>query len=195
VKARRYIEDPMARISLRARITRPYRRLRFASFGERSVLHRPDWVFGAHRIEIGRAVVVLGHAWLSADRRTWNEPGAAISIGDGTMIRSYCVISAVRRIEIESNVLVAAFCSILDSDHTITEADRNPLWNPLEAEPVRIGSGSWLGERVTVLRGSNIGRKCIIGAHSVVKGTIPDHSIAVGAPAVVVGSTLPSGTV
>jgi acetyltransferase-like isoleucine patch superfamily enzyme len=192
VNARRYLDDPMARISLAARIMRPYRRLRFASFGERSILHRPDWVFGAHRIDIGRAVVIQAHAWLSADRGTWDDPSPAITIGDGTMIRSYSVISAVRRIVIESNVLIAAFCSIVDSDHTITEADRNPLWNPLDADPVRIGAGSWLGERVTVLRGSSIGRKCIIGAHSVVKGTIPDHSIAAGIPAVVVGSTLPA---
>ena len=38
-----------------------------------------------------------------------------------------------------------------------------------------------------MLRGADIGRCCIIGANSVVKGTIPDYSIAVGAPARVVG--------
>jgi acetyltransferase-like isoleucine patch superfamily enzyme len=191
MNARGYLEDPMARIALEGRVMRPYRRLRFAAFGEQSILHRPDWVFGAHRIEIGRAVVILGHSWLSADRRTWDQPNAAISIGDGTMVRSYSVISATSRVTIEANVLIAAFCSILDSDHTITEVDQNPLWNPLEVEPIRIGAGTWLGERVTVLRGSDIGRRCIVGAHSVVRGTIPDNSIAVGSPAVVVGSSLP----
>jgi hypothetical protein len=33
------------------------------------------------------------------------------------------------------------------------------------------------------------GRCCMIGANSVVRGEIPDYSIAVGAPARVVGST------
>jgi acetyltransferase-like isoleucine patch superfamily enzyme len=40
-----------------------------------------------------------------------------------------------------------------------------------------------------VLRGARIGRKCIIGAHSVVRGEIPDGSVAAGIPAKVVGST------
>jgi acetyltransferase-like isoleucine patch superfamily enzyme len=40
---------------------------------------------------------------------------------------------------------------------------------------------------VAVLKGSNIGRCCIVGANSVVRGEIPDFSIAVGSPARVVG--------
>ena len=34
-----------------------------------------------------------------------------------------------------------------------------------------------------VLRDTKIGRGCVLGAHAVVKGEIPDYSIAVGAPA------------
>ena len=65
----------------------------------------------------------------------------------------------------------------------------NPIWYPQVTAPTRIGRGTWLGERVTVLRGSDVGHHCIVGAHSVVRGTIPDYSVAVGAPARVVGST------
>ena len=83
--------------------------------------------------------------------------------------------------------LIAAYVSIFDSDHTLGEHG-NPVWQPQVTAPVRIGRGSWLGERVTVLRGADIGEGCIVGAHSVVKGRIPDHSLAVGAPARVVRS-------
>jgi serine acetyltransferase len=37
-----------------------------------------------------------------------------------------------------------------------------------------------------VLRGTRIGRGCVIGAHAVVRGDIQDFGIAVGAPARVV---------
>jgi len=37
-----------------------------------------------------------------------------------------------------------------------------------------------------VLRNTLVGRGCVLGSHAVVKGTIPDYSIAVGAPARVV---------
>ena len=37
-----------------------------------------------------------------------------------------------------------------------------------------------------MLRGTRIGRGCVIGAHAVVRGDIPDYKIAVGMPARVV---------
>jgi acetyltransferase-like isoleucine patch superfamily enzyme len=52
--------------------------------------------------------------------------------------------------------------------------------------PVRIGPDTWIATKVTVLRGTTIGRGCVLGSHAVVKGDIPDYSIAVGAPARVV---------
>jgi len=186
---RHYLDEPMARVALRAKLVRPLRTRRFHSFGPESLIHRPEWIYGPHRIAIGRGVVFLGHAWLSAERATWERPEPAITVGDGTIFRAHAVISATSSVTIEENVLGAAYVSIVDCDHTITEIDQNPLWNPVVSEPIRIGAGTWLGERVTVLRGADIGRKCIIGAHSVVTGTIPDHSIAVGAPARVVGTT------
>lgn len=62
------------------------------------------------------------------------------------------------------------------------------MHNPAQSAPVRIGRGSWLAERVAVLKGADIGTCCIIGANSVVRGGIPDYSIAVGSPARVVGT-------
>jgi acetyltransferase-like isoleucine patch superfamily enzyme len=52
--------------------------------------------------------------------------------------------------------------------------------------PVRIGPDTWIAAKVTVLRDTSVGRGCVLGAHAVVKGVIPDYSIAVGAPAKVV---------
>jgi acetyltransferase-like isoleucine patch superfamily enzyme len=40
---------------------------------------------------------------------------------------------------------------------------------------------------VAVLKGAQIGECCVIGANSVVRGEIPPFSVAVGAPARVVG--------
>jgi acetyltransferase-like isoleucine patch superfamily enzyme len=61
------------------------------------------------------------------------------------------------------------------------------MHNSLDTTPIRIGRGTWVAERVSVLRGADIGECCIIGANSVVRGQIPPYSIAVGSPARVVG--------
>ena len=49
-----------------------------------------------------------------------------------------------------------------------------------------IGDGSWLGYGTVVLPGANIGKHVAVGANSVVAGTLPDYSVAVGSPARVV---------
>jgi acetyltransferase-like isoleucine patch superfamily enzyme len=179
----------MRRVALEARLMHPLRRRRFRAFGPDSILHRPDWLYGPQCIEIGAGVIALAHLWLSAERQTWNGPGPAVRIGDGTAIRPYCTISAAAGIEIEENVVLSAFTTVVDSDHGFDGPSENVLWNPQIAEPISIGRGTWIGERVGVLRGARIGRFCIIGANSVVRGEIPSYSIAVGAPARVVGST------
>jgi lipopolysaccharide O-acetyltransferase len=178
----------MKRVALRGRVTRPYWRHRFAAFGADSILHRPDWVFGPQLIEIGDRTIILGHLWLSVERVAWSAASPVISIGDGVGIRPYCTISAAESVVIGDDVVISAFTSIIDSDHTYDAGYSSVLWNPLQTAPITIGKGTWIGERCSILRGSRVGRYCWIGANSVVKGEIPDYSVAVGAPARVVGS-------
>ncbi|MEP5729816.1 MAG: CatB-related O-acetyltransferase [Sulfitobacter sp.] len=49
-----------------------------------------------------------------------------------------------------------------------------------------IGHDVWIGQGATVLPGAQIGNGVIVGARSVVGGTLPDYSIVVGNPARVV---------
>ena len=48
---------------------------------------------------------------------------------------------------------------------------------------MRIGPDVWVGAKASVLRGSTIGRGCVIAAHAVVRGDIPDFSVVGGIPA------------
>ena len=66
------------------------------------------------------------------------------------------------------------------------ESEKSYMRQPLVSKPVSIGDGCWIGEKVCILPGVTIGKKCVIGAGSVVTKSIPDYSIAVGNPAKVV---------
>ena len=183
-------EEPMRRVALRGKLVHPYWRRRFHSFGEGSILYRPNWIYGPHQIAIGRGVLMLHGIWLSVERPAWDRPGPILTIGDVVGFRSYVTISAVESITIEDHCNIGSFTTIVDSDHTHTGEHPNLMYvGTLQTAPVRIGEGTWIGDRVAVLRGANIGKQCVIGTNSVVRGTIPDYSIAVGAPAKVVGST------
>jgi lipopolysaccharide O-acetyltransferase len=179
--------QPMKRVVLRSRVTSPYWRKRFNHFGEGAILHKPAWVYGPQQISLGAHSLVLMGTWLSVESQAWDKAAPTLSIGKRVGIRPYCMISAAEKIDIEDDVIIAAYSSVIDSDHTYALGRPNVMHNPLETSPIRIGRGTWIAERVAVLRGADIGRCCIIGANSVVKGTIPDYSIAVGTPARVVG--------
>lgn len=170
-----------------ARVMRPYRVVRFQEFGRSSLVHRPTWLYGVHRIAIGESVMILPGAWLAAERATWDGPGPAIRIGNRVAIRSWVTLSASSSIEVGDDVVFGAQCTVVDCDHTWRDGNPNVLHNPVVTEPIRIGAGTWLGDRVTVLRGVTIGERCAIGAHSVVRDDIPDGSIAAGIPARVIG--------
>jgi serine acetyltransferase len=177
----------MGRVALEGRLLRPLRRRQFHAFGTQSIVHRPMWVFGGHKIAIGAHTLMLHNTWLSVETPAWNLPGPVLQIGDRVGIRPYCTISVAESVVIEDDVIIGAYSTVIDSDHTFAQGRPNVMHNQLETAPVRIGRGTWLAERVAVLRGSNVGRCCIVGANSVVRGDIPDFSIAAGSPARVVG--------
>lgn len=54
-------------------------------------------------------------------------------------------------------------------------------------QDIVVDEDCWIGARSILLRGAHIGRGCIIGAGSVVRGSIPPYSIAAGNPAKIVG--------
>jgi acetyltransferase-like isoleucine patch superfamily enzyme len=132
--------------------------------------------------------VILRGTHLAVESFAWQKPSPVLRIGDRVGIRPYCMISAADEIAIDDDVIIGAFSSVIDSDHTFDAGQPNVMHNPLATAPVRIGRGTWLAERVAVLRGSTIGRCCIIGANSVVRGDIPDYSVAAGSPARVIGT-------
>lgn len=180
------VNEPWVRHSLRGKLVAPWRRRRFHGFGKGSVIHKPIAIYGPWQMAIGAHVIVLDGAWLAVERQAWERPAPVLRIGDHVGIRPYCTISAAESVVIEDHVILSAFTTVLDCDHIQVPGVDNVLYNRLETTPTRIGKGTWVGERTAILRGADIGRHCIIGANSVVRGEIPDYSVAVGAPARVV---------
>jgi acetyltransferase-like isoleucine patch superfamily enzyme len=186
-RLRRLVSEPIRRVELEARLTRPWRLLRFHEFGEGAILHRPIWIYGPQQIAIGKNALILHGCWISVEQPAWGQPAPTLRIGERVGIRPYCSLSAAGGIELEDDVVLSAYSTVIDSDHTYEHGYPNIMHNPLEIAHVRVGRGTWIGERVAVLKGADIGECCIIGANSVVRGTIPPHSVAVGVPARVVG--------
>lgn len=177
----------MPRVRARGRLLDVYWRHRFHSFGRNSIIYKPIWVGGAHKMSVGEETVILS-SWLSVEEPAWGRPDPALMIGDRVAVRPFCTISAAESVIIEDNVGISGYSLISDSYVELLGApDR--VKRPLATAPIHIGYGAGIGERVAVLPGATIGRHAGIGANSVVEGHIPDYAFAVGVPARPVGRT------
>lgn len=54
---------------------------------------------------------------------------------------------------------------------------------------ITVGADSFIGQNCIILPGTRIGTNCIVGAGSVVRGTVADGTVVMGNPARVVGRT------
>ena len=99
-------------------------------------------------------------------------------------------------IHIGDNVTISREVMILTHDYSINAAlcslgiriDRHQGEYHFR-RTVKIGDNTFIGARVSLLGGADIGKNCIIGACAVVKGKIPDGSIVIGNPAKIIGRT------
>jgi len=106
-------------------------------------------------------------------------------IGEGTWIGPFCLIDG------SGGLVIGRACNVAGGVHIYTHSsarrcvtDRNVA---LERSPVSIGDCTFIGANAVILMGVTIGDHCIVGAGSVVSIDLPDHSVAVGVPARVVG--------
>jgi virginiamycin A acetyltransferase len=112
-----------------------------------------------------------------------------VVIGRGTVINSGCVLYIGNGIRIGRNVLIAANCTLAPTNHTFADPDR-PIreqgFQPSRGGIV-IGDDLWLGANCVLLDGATIGGGSVIGASSLLRGTLPAFCIALGTPATVRG--------
>lgn len=164
---------------------------RFAGFGAGSVICFPvNAIFNEQYIEIGAGTMLGPQISLSAGmvpgQQMVSQP--VVSIGDRCLIGKGSGIVGHLQITIGDDVWTGHHVYITDQNHGYADPDLPISKQVMPERPVSIGDGSWLGHGTVVLPGATIGRHVVIGANSVVTGTIPDNCVAAGVPARVIRS-------
>lgn len=173
---------------------------RFATPAEGFVMQPPRTIAHPERIHLGRDVKLGPDSVLKANVRypgSWlRHPDGAhveqafdpvIRIGDRVTATAALQVVAFTSVTIEDDVLFAANVFVADGTHAMTRGDVPYKYQGIgPVAPVRIGRGSWIGQNVVIMPGTEIGELCVVGANSVVTKSLPARSVAVGAPARVV---------
>jgi len=143
---------------------------------------------GAELIARGNEEIIIG-ADSNVMRNAWLHPmGGKIIVGKNVGINPYCLIYGMGGVTIGDNVMMATSCIIISANHNFERTDIPMTFQGVACDEIKIGNDVWLGARVTVLAGVEIGDGAIIGAGAVVSKSIPPYSIAVGVPARVIKS-------
>lgn len=107
-----------------------------------------------------------------------------ITIGDNVSIgQNFHIVSANSNLIVGNNVTIAGNVFITNCDHDYTGSNESILDNELISKETIIGDGCFLGNNVVILAGTKLGKKCVVGTNSVVRGSFDDYSVIVGAPA------------
>lgn len=155
-----------------------------AECGKRTHFHPPYRLEGAGCISLGEDTAFQRGTWLYCV--PLDGQGGHLRIGSRCVFGYNNHITAVRDVVIEDDVLTANNVYISDNVHAYED-----VHTPIIRQPVRfkgrvtIGRGSWLGENAVIL-GASVGRNCVVGANAVVTRDVPDHCVAVGAPAAII---------
>jgi acetyltransferase-like isoleucine patch superfamily enzyme len=155
-----------------------------------------------------RIMLTIGeNSHIYANFALTNE-NSSITIGSGCQIGTSSIIAATN-LEIGNDVIVSWGCTFLDSNnHALKWSQREQDaalgresykqtkgtsisalhdWSNVSTEPIKIGSRSYIGMNVIVLKGVTVGEEAVIGAGSVVRNDLPPKSISIGNPSKITG--------
>ena len=91
-------------------------------------------------------------------------------------------------IEIGNKVLIASYCSFLNSDDHNYKTIGKTMWDSGRGDKYKIiiNDDVWIGQSVNILSPARIGRGSIVSAGSVVVKDVPPYAIVGGVPAKVI---------
>jgi acetyltransferase-like isoleucine patch superfamily enzyme len=131
-------------------------------------------------IEIGEDAKIREQVYVGGPQL----PESRFALGSRTIILQMTNINPTKPVVIGDDTGIGGHCLIFTHGAWLPNLEGYPV----TYEPVTLGKSVWLPWRVFLMPGTTIGDGSVIGANSLVSGTIPPNSLAVGSPAKVIRS-------
>jgi acetyltransferase-like isoleucine patch superfamily enzyme len=138
-------------------------------------------------ISVGKGVIIEKHCRIQGIIR-YNDVRFEPSIvfGDYATCQQNLHLTCASRISIGKNTAIAANVTITDINHPYENVDLPIERQDIEVSEVIIGEDCKIYNNAVILPGTNIGKHCVVGANSVVRGVFPDFSVIAGIPAKII---------
>lgn len=157
-------------------------RFRFKKIGKKSYIAKPIFLLGTKKIIIGDKVRIYPGA-----RMEVHGHSGEIEIMSNTSIgQNFHITSKDIRLTIGENTTILGNVFITNIDHDYREIDKHIMQQQYIITETQIGKNCFIGYGAAIQAGTILGKQCIVGTNSVVKGVFPDYSVIVGVPGKVV---------
>lgn len=141
---------------------------------------------------IGPTLLVLNGRNISIGNNVRIFPGLRIEchykgkvvIQDNTAIQQNVhITSAQETLIIGKGTTVLGNVFITNIDHNYQEIGKHILEQEYIVKTTKIGENCFIGYGAAIQAGTILGKQCVVGANSVVRGTFPDYCVIAGVPA------------
>jgi acetyltransferase-like isoleucine patch superfamily enzyme len=155
---------------------------RHISIGRHSSVGTMSYV-ACERIEIGEDARIREQVYVGGPQL----PESRFALGDRTIVLQMAFINPTKPVVIGHDTGIGGHCLIFTHSAWLNVLDGYPV----TYQGVTLGNSVWLPWRIFVMPGTTIGDGTVIGANSLVQGTIPPRSLAVGSPAKIIRENWP----
>lgn len=160
---------------------------------------------GQSKLQLGSGVTVFPNCYIDAMSKDGIVLGDNVSVGRATIIEctgsirclgkgmtvgnnvglgNHCLYGCAGGISIGDDTIFGAYVSLHAENHNFEDKTIPIRLQGVNHKGIIIGKSCWIGAKVTILDGVQIGDNCIIAAGSVVsKGTYPSDGVYGGIPA------------
>ena len=158
-------------------------KLFLGKFGFLSYIGKPIFISNFKRVFIGKRVRIFPSARIEVlDKNSSIIFNDNISIAQGLHI----ICGGNQELKIGKNTTFSANVFITNVDHEYQKIDIHIMEQKLIYNETKIGENCFIGYGAVIQAGTILGKQCIVGSNSVVRGIFPDYSVIVGAPAKIV---------
>lgn len=138
--------------------------------------------YGYEGIKIGAGSSVGAYSRLICSGSIFNT-GKHIHIGNGVGIGEFSRIGGSGGVTIGDNTIIAQYFSAHPENHLFLDKTTLIKNQGTEKAEIKIGENCWIGSKVTILAGVEIGEGVVVAAGSVVTKSFGSHVVIGGVPA------------
>lgn len=144
---------------------------------------------GIQGLSIGDNVGIGAYSRLVVST-SFNNLGSHIKIGNHVGIGEFAYLGGAGGLEIGDECIIGQYFSCHPENHVAHDLETSIRHQGVTRKGIKIGRNCWIGSKVTILDGVEIGEGSIIAAGAVVTQSFPKNIIIGGVPAKILKSRI-----